>query len=303
MFLLGLPLYFKSRSVRLEIFNFWDAHIGKVNCAEKAIRKQVQEILKHEEDKDRLVRVILGGDLINAINPNDIKRFDFSELPDWLLDTKNVMTLKERLSDVIGQEIKRAVEIFSPIKHLIIGTLEGNHETKARISQNIAVQSVICDRLGIVNLTDEAFIRINCYRSNNASAIVKLYVRHGYGSGRTPGAEPTKLKYMLDEWEDADICLSGHSHTFNRIPPKVVQFVPDKGKMPKQMFCHYRFAANPGCWLYSHYVGASTYESRACYPARPMMTLKIVIWPFWSTMRQGSQMSCPKIELREYPLL
>lgn len=290
-----------SRSDRIEIFPFYDIHAGKRNCAEHALSKQIKEVTRRSQMPHRHVRILLGGDQLNAINPADVRRFDFHELADWLV-AGDAEETRERLSNLANQEINRVVQIFEPVKELIIGALEGNHEKKMRTSQNVAVHNALCDRLQIQNLSDEAVVRFR-FRRGKQTTTTKIYLRHGYGSGRTAGAEPCKLERMLSEWEDMDVCLSGHSHSFNILPPKPVLYIPNKGRLPEKLFYRYRFAANPGCWLLSHSIGQSTYESMAAYPARPMMTLKIVIWPFWSTERGGRGFERPKIELRQYPIL
>ena len=295
----------KSRSDRVEIFPFYDMHVGKRNCAEKAIRKQIDEVLRRSRIKNRHVRVILGGDQINAFNPSDVRRFDFHELADWFVQG-DAESIREQLSDMANQEINRVDGMFDPIKAYTIGALSGNHEKQMRTRQNVGIHQALCDRMGIINLTDEALIRFT-FRLKIGTAsntrTVNLYMRHGYGSGRTAGAEPNKLQRMLDEWECADVCLTGHTHTFCLLPPKPVPHIPSKGKPLEQLHYRYRFAANCGRWLLSHSAGKGTYESSACYPARPMMTLKMVVWPFWHTERGGREIARPKIELRQYPLL
>lgn len=307
MYLLDHVINCSSRSDRVEIFPFYDCHIGKRNCAEDAIKKQIKEILRREQVKNRRVRVLFGGDQLNAINTSDIRRFDFNELADWFVEG-DAETTRERLSNMVDQEVNHAVELFQPIQHLALGALTGNHEKMMRTRQNLNVHSAFCDRLGIVNLTDESLIRI-CMRRKDSSgktiqaSIVIIYMRHGYGGGRTPGVEPNKIARMVAEWEAADVCLTGHTHTYCINPPKPVAIIPRRGKLPKHLHYRYRFGASPGCWLYSHYEGVGSYESMACYPARPMMTLKIVIWPFWRSRIGGDLVERPKIELREYPIL
>lgn len=301
MYLLDHTIQCRGRSDRIEIFPFGDCHIGKYNCAEDAIKKQIREILKRDKMPNRHIRVLFGGDQLNAISPVDTRRFDFSELADWFVTGKAV-TIKERLSNTVSQEVKHAVELFEPVQHLTLGAIYGNHEKAMRTRQNVDAHSAFCEHLGIQNLSDEAFIRFKFVR-NSGVTVVKLYIRHGYGSGRTAGAEPNKLQRMIDEWENADICLTGHTHTFTIAPPKPVLWIPNRGKMPEQPLTRYRYGANWGCWLLSHLPGPGSYESSACYPARPMMTIKVVIWPFWRSRKFGSDVCEPKIEIRQYPLL
>jgi hypothetical protein len=280
-------------------------HIGKANCNETAIKKQVQEILRREETPNRHARVLLGGDAANSISPSDRKRFDFSDVADWLVKG-TTEEIKDNLAALPNREIKRIEQVLHPIKHLIIGALEGNHEKSLRKYHNIDVQEELCEKLGCPNLSDECLIRFRFKRPSgmkNSTTTVVLYMRHGYGAGRSVGAEPAKLQAMLDEWECADVCLSGHTHTYFDIPPKMAAVVPARGELPKELFWKYRYAANPGSWLDSHSIGRGTYESNSCYPARAFMTCKIVVWPFYDQYVQGKAFALPKVELRKYPIM
>ena len=292
----------KSRSHRVELYPFYDCHIGKRNCYEAGIRKQVREILRQEAKKDRTCRVLFGGDVIDAIKPQDI-RFTFNSLADWVYEGK-AMKVRDKLNNIVGSQVERFEKLFSPIKHLAIGGLEGNHETTITKRYNSDVQSEIVKSLNMEDLTDECLIRFQ-FKMEPNTRMVFLYMRHGYGGGRSPGAEPTKIDKMMADGVAAncDICLTGHSHTFNVNPPLPFLYVPSKGKLPPESLVRYRYGANPGSWLLSHQVGKGSYESAACYPTKPMMGLKIVIWPFWHTTHKGCDVSRPKIEMRQYTLL
>ena len=292
----------KSRSDRVEIFPFFDMHIGKANCNEGAIRKQVQEIQKRKAIPNRHIRTVLGGDVLNAISPSDRKRFDFSDIADWLVKG-SAEEIKDALADLPNREIKRAETLLGPIKGTIIGALEGNHEKSLRKYHNMDVQDRLCEKLECRNLSDEALIRFRFKRPGPVGTSFFLYMRHGYGGGRGAGAEPNKLATMLAEWECADVCLSGHTHTFCVLPPKPVATIPNKGTLPSDLVWRHRFAANPGCWLDSHSLGRGSYESGACYPARAFMTAKIVIWPFFEQYIDGKGYCVPKTEIRSYPIL
>ena len=302
----------KSRSDRIEIFPFYDTHIGKRNCAEQEIRKQVREIVRHDAMKDRQVAVLLGGDICDVIKPQDI-RFDFNEIADWLFEG-DAITIKEKLNDIAKAQVERAVEIFSPIKHLILGSIEANHDKVVRKRYNTDTHKAFCNKLGIPDLSDEAIFRLRfrirkgAHKTVRASC-VKIYMRHGYGGGRTAGAEPNKIARMMQDGvtEDCDVCLTGHTHTFCEGEPIPVTYVPEAGKIPEKLLQRYRYGVNPGCWLYSHMIGPGGYESQACYPSKAIMTVKIVVFPFWSTTvtRDGDRkyVERPKIEVRKYSIL
>jgi predicted phosphodiesterase len=286
---------------RVEFFVFGDCHIGKRNCAEKSIRKQVREVLERADRKDREVRVLLGGDICDYVKPGDMKRFNINNLADWMVEG-TASTVRKRLNNVADQQLQRALDIFDPLRGHIIGAIEGNHEYSMMHHNNFDMQDKFCHGLGTEDLTDEAMIRLK-FRKGTCVQGLKFYLQHGHGGGRTAGAEPNHLARLRDEWEDADVVLRGHSHTFCTLPPKPVMYLPNSGDLPAELLQRYRYAANWGCWLYSHSVGPSSYESRASYPARPMVTMKIVVWPFHQVTVKGQRVMKPKIELREYVVL
>ncbi len=306
MHLLDKVIKCSSRSDRIEIFPFYDCHIGKRNCAEDKIRAQVREIIKRSNMPNRQVLALFGGDINDVIKPQDI-RFDFNDLPDWLFDG-TVNDIKKKLNDIAKAQVIHSVDIFKPIQPFILGSIEANHDKVVRKRYNTDTHDDFCERLGITSMTDEAIIRLRFIRlhgKTHSSQTVKIYMRHGYGGGRTPGTEPNKVARMMADGVavDCDICLTGHTHTYCNPEPMPVMYIPNKGELPARIPTRYRFGLNPGCWLYSHLVGHGSYESAACYPTRAMMTCKIVIWPFWTQLIDGQQLERPKIELREYPIL
>jgi hypothetical protein len=303
MKLLDVEIKCSGRGDRVEIFPLFDMHIGKSNCNESAIRKWIGEVVKRDKMPNRHIRVLLGGDAANAVSPKDTKRFDFADVADWLLEGDKE-DIRDKLSNVATNEIKRVVDIVKPVKHIILGAIEGNHEKAIRKWYNTDIQKMLCDKLGVPNLSDEVLIRFRFIRGGGKnSSAVTLVARHGYGSGRSVSAEHLKLSGMQNEWEIADICISGHTHTFAHSAPKPVAYVPMRGDLPTDLLWRHRFAFNPGCWLESHTIGRGTYESNSCYPARAFMTAKIVIWPFYEQCIQGRQYVSPKIEIRSYPIL
>ncbi|MCK5017557.1 MAG: hypothetical protein KAS32_10860 [Candidatus Peribacteraceae bacterium] len=281
-----------GRGDEFRLYPLGDIHMGARNCAEKQLRKHVKIICE-----DRNAYWFGGGDLLEAIKPQDSKRFDMNILPDWMLEG-TADTIRGRLSDMLMQQVDRLCEILSPIRERCLGLIEGNHEFSIRKYHNEDVQSMLCRRLRAVNLTDEAVMRLK-FKRRVAGATVIVYASHGFGGGRTAGSEPLKLQRMMDEWECADIALRGHSHTFNVLPPKPVLYLPRTKSLPDELLIRYRWAGNWGCWKYSHSVGPSTYESRAAYPARAMLTVRVDIKPFNNVSKGGKKIELgPHIELR-----
>jgi len=296
----------RGRNDRFELFYIQDCHNGKSNFAELEIRKEIKEIVRRSEMPERHIRVLMGGDINDVIKPNDI-RFDFNEIANWLFEG-DADCIKDKLNDVAKAQVKHSVKLFDPIRNLVLGDLEANHDKAVRKRYNTDTHKDFCKELGIEDLTDEAIVRFTFKRhtpNGYATSVVKLYMRHGYGSGRSPGAEPSKIAAMMADGvgADCDICITGHTHTYCAPAPIPVLYTPNRGKLPGRLPCRYRFGVNPGCWLYSHLVGRGTYESAACYPTRALMTCKFVIWPFWTYYVNGQQVEVVKIEKREYPIL
>ena len=295
MRLLDKLILCNGRADVFEIYPIGDAHIGARSCAEKPLRKLIKEV-----QDNPMAYWVGGGDLYDAIKPQDSKRFDMDIMPDWMMEG-DAVTTREKLNDILHQQHLRIVELFAPIAHKCIGLIEGNHEYDIRKHYNQNIHKALCNKLGAEDLTDEACIRLR-FKMKGPVATIKLYIRHGYGGGRTAGAEPNKLDRLINEWEDFDICLTGHSHTFDILPPKPVLGMPSSGAILPELTTRYRWAANWGCWCYSHSSGPSGYASRACFPARPMLTVKVVIKPFARKWMGKKDVPCPKVEIRHIPL-
>ena len=188
----------EGRGDVFELYPLGDLHIGARNCAETPLKKLVKEI----SDKPNAL-VVGGGDLMECIKPQDTKRFDFDILPDWMIEG-DACTTRDMLNDVVAQQVDRTEFTLTPIRNKLLGLICGNHEYQLMKRYNHNVQAALCRRLDTVDLTDEALIRLRFKRNNGAGKTVIIYIRHGYGGGRTAGAEPNKLDRMIAEWECAE---------------------------------------------------------------------------------------------------
>ncbi|MHC4121997.1 MAG: metallophosphoesterase [Planctomycetota bacterium] len=263
-----------SKSDRFFLYVIGDVHVGAFNCAESHFRKFVNYI----KDKPNSYW-IGGGDYTNCITPSDLNRYDVQSLANWIF-TGDAMNIKEALLDIARQERLRFCEIVQPIKDKCIGLIMGNHEYSLMKHSHNGHHYIMCDELGVPNLTDAAFIRLRfSNKSSGRSATIIVMIIHGHGGGRTPGAEPNHLA-RLTQWAQADLILRGHSHTFRIEPSQPRLYIPHRGALPDELMEKEIFTANWGCWLKSYAIGPSTYDSRANYPSRPLTTLEITIKPY-----------------------
>lgn len=284
----------KGRSDSWNIYPLGDCHIGCRNCAESSLRRVINDI-----KMDPHALWFGGGDIIDAVSPSDI-RYDCHSLADWFY-AGDAEKIQDNISSVITEQVGRAVELFWPIRDKCMGMLTGNHEDKIKTREHRDVQAEICAALEVERCEYEHIWRLRFERLSSTTTIL-IYGYHGWGSGRTAGAEPNKLKSLLDEWESVDIVFRGHSHNYTVLPPKPILYLPRSGKLPKELLCRYRHAANWGCWLYSHKSGRSSYAEKAGYPARPMMTVTANIRPFATGCAKGRDYTIPNIKIIGRPI-
>jgi len=263
----------KSSTDTFPLYVIGDVHIGSLNCAEKKFRQFVGYI----KDKPNALW-IGGGDYCDCIKPQDVKRFDHESLPDWLL-TGSPTDIREALSDIVRKQKDRFCEIVEPIRDKCLGLIEGNHEYVMRRNYNYAMQYIMCEQLRVPNLTDSAFIRLRFNNNGGNARTIRIFIQHGFGGGRTPGAEPNHLARLDHMVTETDIILRGHAHSFRIEPPIVKMFVPSKGVLGDEVEERHTYLANWGCWVMSYKAGPSTYDSRAAYPPRPLEALEIMIKP------------------------
>ena len=285
-----------SRSSIFKLYPIGDTHIGCRNCCESRIRELVQTIGLDENSY-----WIGGGDLIDAINPSDV-RFDMDTLPDWMLEG-DAHTTRERLNDIIRQQRDRVMKILGPIKHRCLGLIEGNHEYTIRKRYHRKIHDEICFKMDVPNLSDRAHIRLTFKRAQ-AGMTTQIAIRHGYGGGRSDGAEPNKLGKFMDEIE-ADFYFTGHTHTAGIIR-KPILYMPKSGVMPYEYCQKVRWAGNWGSCVKSAARGPSSYDSRACYPPRNLGGIVATIQPFHQvrkpSVRDRKKTQCG-VKAWEQPLL
>lgn len=274
MKIIGKEVQCKNRSSSIKLYPLGDIHIGAMNCAENEFRSVVRMI---KDDPDAYW--VGGGDMLDAVILQDVKRFDIQSMPAWMF-TGKAEDIKAKVGDIIAAQQRRFLEIVMPIKDKCLGLIEGNHEYSIYKHHGRDVMTNLCEALETENLTDCAFIRLGFRRgSNNGYAIATLFICHGFGEGRSAGAEPNKLAKLSTD-KEVDILVTGHSHNFHIMPPIPMLWIPRSGALPEDSFVHEKHVANWGSYMYTYKRGPSTYASRANYPVRPMYTIQVVISPF-----------------------
>lgn len=111
---------------------------------------------------------------------------------------------------------------LSPVKHLILGGIIGNHEMRLVRYANADLMEDLCDDLGVPYAKFSAVLRLNIGHSlvnhvdggkTESSRIhYVVYAHHTTGGGGTPGGKLNRVYKLSDIFEGADLLLGAHSH-------------------------------------------------------------------------------------------
>ena len=176
----------------IRIKPIFDTHLYNSACDEKALRKVITE---QEEN----TWYILGGDITDSVIVSDLKRYRKS-----IDGTKG--------DAIIDEQVKKAIEIFTPVKERILGIARGNHEDSILKHCGTDITQRMCDALGTLNLGYSGLFRLQLSQNGNRGRTIVIRYHHGWGGGsRTQGADLSKYSRDVAYW-DADLFLYGHVH-------------------------------------------------------------------------------------------
>ena len=261
----------KSRSTVLHLVPIGDIHWGTINCDED---KLIETIKWVKEKPDTYT--ILMGDMAEYINLND-PRFDPSTLHP---------TCRDHLDNLASFQTEAIIRMFWPIRHRIMGILEGNHEDVIRRKYHFNPTDVMAERLGVPNLTYNAFIRWHIHRTpkgRQQTNTLVIYASHGFGAGRYAGGKVNNLLNLARGFE-ADIYLVGHVH--EKIGKDADRlYVTHQGD--PHVVARKKIFAITGCFLKVYEENSRNYGERHMYDPTPTGVVKIRIEPFRSSRIGG----------------
>lgn len=200
---------------QLEIHTFADEHIGDEHCDMKRLIDRI-EYVKNTPN----AYCILNGDIMDNATKTSIG--------DTYMQEYNPM-----------EQLKKANELFAPIKDKILCITHGNHENRTYKKEGINLSYLIAQQLGLPDrytpTSAVLFLRFgrvaNGKHETNGSGKVRklcytIYVLHGSGGGRKEGAKAIRVADMASII-DTDIYIHSHTHLgmvmkegFHRIDPR-----------------------------------------------------------------------------------
>jgi hypothetical protein len=242
MELLTKPIRLPSRSQWIHLTPLGDLHLGAAGCDEDALKAKIAEIAA-----DPFHFTVLMGDMVDAVLPDD-KRWDEKAVPKWL-----------SRGTPAKDEFERVVELFKPIPPTqILGVLEGNHEITTRTRHYLDITLDLARTLKCPYLGQEAIVRMLLRRSTSVETF-DLFVTHGSGGGRKPGAKINRVT-DLSNFIDADIFMMGHVHEKTALK-NVVLSMDHGGNLAKKE----RVYVLTGTYLKTYQEGSNSYGARALY--------------------------------------
>ena len=177
----------------LEIHTFADEHIGDEQSDIKRLLARI-EYVKNTPN----AYCILNGDIIDNAT-------------------------KTSVGDVYSginpmEQLKRAVEIFAPIRDKCLCITHGNHENRTYKNEGINLSCLIARQLGLedryTSTSAVIFIRFgegSAKSTRNRKVCYTMYVLHGSGGGRKEGSKANRLAEMASI-VDTDIYIHSHTH-------------------------------------------------------------------------------------------
>lgn len=165
-----------------------DIHRGAKTYRRQAFNNVINSIL----EADALV--VLGGDLTENANKSSVGAGVYEQVltPD--------------------QQIDAIVKDLDPIKHRIVGAVDGNHEFRTYKDSGVSLTKTYMARLGLADyyLGFEFWGAIGC-RKQNASRAYTLYGCHSLSASKNSALE---LSNMERDWAfiQTDARFKGHGH-------------------------------------------------------------------------------------------
>jgi len=137
---------------------------------------------------------------------------------DWLnVALRNSVSSPFQQNLTLEEQIEKCVELFEPVKHNIVGAIQGNHEARSERDGNIDPLAVVCMRLGCEYLKYSGVISI-ITGSRKKSFAYTFYVHHTTGGGGTVGGKINRVDRLRKIVSNADCYLGGHNHSLGAMP-------------------------------------------------------------------------------------
>jgi len=250
---------------KLNCYFLGDIHEGNINHAEKELMEAI-EIIR----RDDTAIVVLMGDYIEAITPDDVNRWN----PIAVAEKYGLRDLK----DLPYRQIEEVYKKLGPISDKVVAVIVGNHEESymkrhysdiyKRFVEMFPSNPMRMGGAGLIDLSVGDGKRDRGFKSFN------IAVMHGIGGGGYLPGYPINRVHQTFRWSDADVNIQGHLHSL--VMDEVRKISSFNGRKRSRNVLY----GCSGCFLHTYVEGnANYYEIKAGLRETDIGMLKIEITP------------------------
>jgi hypothetical protein len=206
--LIGLLKQIKVSNISdwINIYFISDVHLGNKQSKVSALKQTIDQI-----KDDKRGYWIGTGDIFDAIMWKD-KRYD----PDI------------HTNDYVESLVKEGFKLLEPIKDKCLAVGDGNHEDKYRTMNGVSLIGMLADKLGATYYGYSCLMRVQVLSTAGSQSVV-YFIHHGYGGGRSQGAQVKKCEDAM-KLAHAHFYVISHVH-FKPVGDLVTREITSDGKL------------------------------------------------------------------------
>ena len=243
--------------------------------------QKFKERIKEIQENDRAYWFGIG----------DMGDFIFYSDPRFTINAWTTLTMDD-MRNVMQKHISKIVDVLEPIRDKCLGYGAGNHEEKAAKYYHTDPTIEVANRLKVKYMGYSALATLIFRKPKTPNGkkdrayTLRVYMHHGFGGGRTHGAQINKVEQMVMAYE-ADIYAMGHVH--GKVASKTNRIHTDQTGRPVKktkaflVTSSYQNVAVPGATTYAERMGfreselmAPTVKFRFAHK-RQLLDLEVVV--------------------------
>ena len=245
------------------LYPLGDVHFGSANCDTALFDATINHIRA-----DRRALWLGMGDMVESIAPND-KRWQAGGVDEKVVN----LASQDRIGDVY---VEKLADRLRPIAKKCIGYGDGNHEATFNRYYYTNLSVRVLEALGIPDRYTEwgCITRLAFESREHHYNYVRIFSHHGWQSGRQEGNKVNESRRLL-AYVDADLYLTGHSHSKWIVPQTRLQVNPSFTKMVAKTV----YTAHTGSFLRTLQQNHVGYAERAGFPPTTLGCIRFVLRP------------------------
>jgi len=199
-----------ARDQKLIVVPIGDVHYNARSCDKERFADKIDWLARTSERKDRVVKVILMGDILDTFSRSERVRLMFGQ---GLHESTHEWFEKQ-----VNTDIHEFVKAIDPIKHLVACVIAGNHTYQYQQAASGALVGKTTDRQ-LAEILNVPFMGMcgayvmNLMPKGGTSVFpFKIFMHHGFGGGSTKGSSVKQLLDLRQKFPAFNLYIMGHNH-------------------------------------------------------------------------------------------